>query len=162
MMLASDNSICSASAGRRWRSMAAWIVVTSRGSRSWRPDRLVDAKKTLLVALAPAGQRRQASSSIQRLDLVDDARFLGDRSELLAADRAELRVVPAHQAFDAGQFERVDRHARLVDELQLAAFHGAAQRRLDQQPPAQLRLRQRRERTCSCAGRRRDRPPSAR
>ena len=113
-------SISSASGGRPCGSSAARIIATKPGSRDAGARRIRrDEESRVRTARA----RSRAGGTTPRApsgDFVADAGLVGDRHVLLRATRAELRVVPAHLALDAGQVIRVDGYARLEGELHLA------------------------------------------
>ena len=93
-----------------------------------RARRQVDRDRQL-VALRPATRGTGASrrSSTQRVSGDDQAGLLGERHELVGADQAVARVVPAHERLDADDAAADDVGLRLVVQLELAALDRRAQ-----------------------------------
>jgi len=81
--------------------------------------------------VAPAACLGAGGAQHPVTDRHDQSRFLGDVDQLQHRHGAELRVVPAQQRLESGEFAGRELELRLVMQAQLVAVQGAAQLALD-------------------------------
>ena len=101
----------------------------------------IDADGTRCTRRVLRAPRRQRLTGLPLHPLAqsdDQAGLLGDRDEFGRGDRAENRVIPAHQGFGRNHLSRGQFDDGLVDEVQLGGADGAAQAGFNHDVPGQL------------------------
>ena len=92
--------------------------------------------RSMPVLVASRGRRDAAWSSTQLGERLDQAGVLGDGDELVGAEHAERRVVPAHECLERRTIRRSEVELRLVQRRRSRAVIAARRSRASATAPA--------------------------
>ena len=111
------------------RAMTVFTSCSRSWRRRWWLDMLTLAKigGSTSSAFCHAASSRAGLLQQEHAELDDQAGFLGDRHEVLGADPAEARMIPAQHRLEARDGAVLQAHDRLEQHLHLVAVERLAQ-----------------------------------